>query len=325
MIFSRVFVHCRMGRLTEMKTMGHGAMVHALLGEGFAPKLEGIFMYEHEPYLGDLKEDVAEKEATFGKVKAEVGKLEEDVARLWMKTDPLWEAAVAAIKDVSADDLAQVALFKPCPNIFRIVVDAAVAASLPDKKDGLEWATVKGLVGQADFLELLLAYDRERSLPTNAAKIVTKALNNPTFSPALWVEENVPAADAARPGQAYMVCSALGRWLVAVGSFNDTVKLATPFKHALTLKERNLSKLAPGLEKAKAKYAEYAAVLKGYKRNLRARSSEVVAIVMSSERIQAQQLVGSILGMDAPLNNQQYFRLLRDCDYFLGEQSLLFR
>jgi hypothetical protein len=245
--------------------------------------------------------------------------------RLWMKTDAQWDEAVEAIKDVTPDDLVQVALYKRCPNLFRVVVDAAVAAALPDKKDGLEWASVKNLVSQAEFLELILAYDRTRPLSSNATKIVTKALNNPTFNPALWVEENVPVADAARPGQSYKVCVAFGRWVKAVGLFNETASAAKPFNQSLMQKEKNLAKLAPGLEQAKAKHAGYAAQLKGYKKNLRARFAEVVAIVMTSERVQAQQLVGSILGMDAAITNQQYFRLLRDCDYFLGEQSLLYR
>jgi hypothetical protein len=61
-------MHGRMGRLTEMKSLGHKGMINTLLEEGFAPRLDGIFMYEHEPYLEDLKEDMMHKEEAYGKV-----------------------------------------------------------------------------------------------------------------------------------------------------------------------------------------------------------------------------------------------------------------
>lgn len=59
----------RMGRLTEMKSLGHQGMIKTLLEEGFAPRLDGIFMYEHEPYLEDLKGDMVHKEEAYGKVR----------------------------------------------------------------------------------------------------------------------------------------------------------------------------------------------------------------------------------------------------------------
>lgn len=57
-----------MGRLSEMKKLGHQGFLRALLDEGYAPKLNGMFQYEHQPYLEMLQQDLEEKQQHFDKV-----------------------------------------------------------------------------------------------------------------------------------------------------------------------------------------------------------------------------------------------------------------
>lgn len=182
-----------------------------------------------------------------------VSALEEDVTRMWMKTDPLWEEAVEAIKEVDKDDLIQVGMYKRCPNLFLIVIGATIAAAFPDKKDGFEWSSVKSIVGDEDILQLLLSYDRNLALTTAAARAVTKAVNLPTFNATLWVEDKIPSADASRAGKAHKVSPSQPRipCLARKHSTDHVVKHSTDLvvKHStdLVVPARN----APGVRRVR--------------------------------------------------------------------------
>lgn len=113
--------------------------------------------------------------------------------------------------------------------------------------------------------------------------------------------------------------------MLAVAGFHEVFKLVTPLRGEIAFKQKQIARLKPGLEVAAKKHAEYKALLSGHKRALKAKFPEVIAVVLTMERVEAQQLVGSLLGMEGALTNQQYFRLLRDVDLFLGELSIIFR
>ena len=86
-----------------------------------------------------------------------------------------------------------------------------------------------------------------------------------------------------------------------------------------------MAKFTPALDAAVGKMKDYQAVVTKLKKNLEEKTSEIVAIMLTKERTDAMSLVGTALEMEGALTDQQYFRLLRDVDHFLGEQSLVFR
>ncbi|XP_059163826.1 dynein axonemal heavy chain 12-like isoform X1 [Physella acuta] len=222
---------------------------------------------ENEKMLKVIEVDSADVEKTTEKVKADEAVANESASQAQALKDdceaqlaeaiPALEMAIAALNTLKPADITIVKSMNNPPAGVRLVMAAVCVmkdikpekVNNPDKpgqKMNDFWGPSKKLLGDMNFLQGLLEYDKDNIAVSIMKKIREEYITNPMFKP-----EIVANASSAAEG--------LCKWILALEVYDRVAKVVAPKKEKLREAEAELGKM---MENLNAKRAELAAVQK---------------------------------------------------------------
>ncbi|GFO33725.1 dynein heavy chain 12, axonemal-like, partial [Plakobranchus ocellatus] len=222
---------------------------------------------ENEKMLVVIERESKEVEQTSEKVKADEAVANESASQAQALKDdceaqlaeaiPALELAIAALNTLKPADITIVKSMKSPPAGVKIVMAAVcvmkdikpVKVDNPDKPGQKildYWGPSKKLLGELNFLQQLLEYDKDNIPVHTMKKIREEYITNPIFKP-----EVVANASSAAEG--------LCKWILALEVYDRVAKVVAPKKEKLRLAEEELATMMGHLN---TKRAELAAVQK---------------------------------------------------------------
>lgn len=185
-----------------------------------------------------VRKVVLEDEAV-AKVKAEETKaIADDAQRDLNLALPALEAAVKALDALDKSDITEIKQFNNPPEMVQTVMEA-VCILLGVKA---EWTQSKALLGDANFLKNLLAFDKD-SIPEPRIKKLKPYIDNPKFVP-----EEVAKVSKA--------CRSLCLWVRAIDVYAKVAKEVEPKKARLKLAKDELNVVMSELKIKQDKLAD---------------------------------------------------------------------
>jgi len=160
----------------------------------------------------------------------EVKMVQEDAQKDLDEALPALDAAVTALNSLTKGDITEVKSFAKPPALVQTTMEA-VCALLGMKTD---WDTAKRVLGQSDFMDLLLNYDKDNMDPKRV-KVLTKYTAMPDFTP-----ETVGKVSKAAKG--------LCMWCRAMEVYNRVAKEVEPKKAKLAAANATLAKAMAALK-----------------------------------------------------------------------------
>ncbi|KAH9496161.1 Dynein heavy chain 6, axonemal [Bulinus truncatus] len=154
---------------------------------------------------------------------------------------PVLRDAVASLETLDKASISEIRVYTRPPQLVATVI-SAVCVLFQKKTD---WATGKLLLGDPQFLKLLLTYDRNNQPDKVFAKL-KKYTKDPNFNP-----EAV--------GKVSLACKCICRWVLAIDNYNTVYKMVKPkqrkvqdAREALQLAQDSLAKKQSSLKKIQA-------------------------------------------------------------------------
>jgi dynein heavy chain len=185
-----------------------------------------------------VRKVVLEDEAV-AKVKAEETKaIADDAQRDLNQALPALENAIKALDALDKNDITEIRAFNNPPEMVQTVMEA-VCILMGSKAD---WATSKALLGDANFLRNLQAYDKDNIPPARITK-VKPYIDNPKFIP-----EEVAKVSKA--------CRSLCLWVRAIDIYAKVFKEVAPKKAKLSTAEEELRAVMKELKLKQDKLAD---------------------------------------------------------------------
>ncbi|GIY27745.1 dynein heavy chain 7, axonemal [Caerostris darwini] len=152
---------------------------------------------------------------------------------------PILEAAIQALNILTPADITVVKSMKSPPAGVKLVMEAICVLKgikpdrIPDPSGTGKmiedyWGPSKKLLGDMKFLDSLKNYDKDNIAPKAMKEIRKNYISNPEFDP-----EKIKSASTAAEG--------LCRWVRAMDSYDEVIKIVAPKKEALAQAESDLS------------------------------------------------------------------------------------
>ncbi|GFR03643.1 dynein heavy chain 7, axonemal [Trichonephila clavata] len=159
---------------------------------------------------------------------------------------PILEAAISALDILTPADITVVKSMKSPPAGVKLVMEAICVLKgvkpdrIPDpagtgKMIEDYWGPSKKVLGDMKFLESLKNYDKDNIPPKAMKEIRKNYISNPEFDP-----EKVKSASTAAEG--------LCRWVRAMDSYDEVIKIVAPKKEALAQAESDLNEALAALK-----------------------------------------------------------------------------
>jgi len=184
-----------------------------------------------------VRKVVMEDEAT-AKVKAEETQaIADDAQRDLDEALPALEAAIKALDSLDKNDISEIRVFSKPPELVQTVMEA-VAILLGNKTD---WASVKVMLGDNNFIKKLADYDKD-NIPESMLKKLKKYLENPKFVP-----EAVEKVSKA--------CKSMVMWVRAMDLYAKVFRTVEPKRNALAQAEKELAQVMALLKEKQDKLA----------------------------------------------------------------------
>ncbi|CAL1541921.1 unnamed protein product [Lymnaea stagnalis] len=184
-----------------------------------------------------VRKVVMEDEAV-AKVKAEETQaIASDAQRDLDEALPALEAAIKALDSLDKNDISEIRVFTKPPELVQTVMEA-VAILLNNKTD---WASVKVMLGDANFLKKLAEYDKD-NIPEATLKKLKKYMENPKFVP-----EAVEKVSKA--------CKSMVMWVRAMDLYAKVFRTVEPKRNALNKAQQELDTVMRLLREKQQKLA----------------------------------------------------------------------
>ena len=181
---------------------------------------------------------VSQEEAVAKEKAEETEVIAEDAQRDLDEALPLLYAANKALDALDKQDIAEVRVFASPPEMVTIVMEA-VCILLGAKTD---WASAKSLLGDTQFLNRLLNYDKD-NIADSILKKLKKYIENPKFIPEI-VEKTSKA------------CKSLCLWVRALDSYAHVFRTVEPKRAKLKEAQDELAVVQAELAKKQASLKE---------------------------------------------------------------------
>jgi dynein heavy chain len=254
---------------------------------------------EKLPGVQAMEESVSKEAATVqievDKVQTIKAECEADLA----EAIPALNSAIAALNTLKKADIDECKNFKKPPSTVVLVMSGVCdmleikPQRVKDPNDDSKkindyWIPAKKLLGEKDFLQKLMNYDKDNIKPKIIKKIRDKYIPDPAFTP-----ESAKKASTAALG--------LCKWVIAMECYDRVAKVVAPKKAALKQSEAELKIVLKELDEKKSALKAVQDDLAQLQNNLAdavAKKEKLIKDVDLTEKklIRAQQLIEGLGG-----------------------------
>lgn len=231
----------------------------------------------------DKVREVVEADEKVAKEKAAATKIiADDAQRDLDQALPLLEAANKALDSLDKSDIAEIRVFKQPPDMVVMVMEA-VCILMGQKPD---WATAKTMLGDAQFLNKLINFDKD-NIPLSTLKKLKKYIDKEEFQP-----EKVEKVSKA--------CKSMCFWARALNTYAYVVREVEPKKEKLRKANAELDEVMATLkvkqDQLKGVEDKIAGLQKMYKDSVEEKDNLMKNMALTAARLKRAGKLTTALG-----------------------------
>jgi len=220
----------------------------------------------------------ADDEAAAAEIAKEVGIIQAEAEKEIAAAEPIIQAAEAALASLDKGSLTELKAFGSPAEAVVMVTSATIilTAGKPKVPKDVSWAAAKKMMGNVgQFLDSLLAFDKDNVDEVLVAKVEDTYLTNPEFEP-----ENIRSKSGAAAG----LCS----WCINICKYFRIYQMVAPKRAALAAANAKLDAANEKLSGIRAMLAELDAKLAKLTEMFEAATEEKNQAIAQAEKTQAK-------------------------------------